>query len=117
MEASPVFHDMMSMPSPPPAESPDGLPVVEFNEEGPMLEILLRFIYPMPNPNVDSLDQLYAIINVVRNFLNSTLQLVQAKATRISRLKNTSAKVYSTLSANFSSHPPSSKRPQFASTQ
>lgn len=38
------------------------LPIVDVSEDAPTLETLLRIIYPLPDPTIDSLDHLIAVL-------------------------------------------------------
>ena len=56
--ASPFFRDMFNIPQPERAIPRDDLEVVDVTDPPQGLEVVLRFIYPYPPPNVDSLDLL-----------------------------------------------------------
>lgn len=53
--ASPVFHDMFTLPQPPNAGSPATVDVSETRE---VMEVLLRLIYPIEDPPIDTLSLL-----------------------------------------------------------
>lgn len=59
--ASPVFKDMFKIPQPPPVVPKlDVEPEVIYVTDPPhALDLVLRFIYPFPSPDIDSLDQLF----------------------------------------------------------
>lgn len=59
--ASPFFRDMFSLPQPPTGNQ--ALPVIAMSESFTTLDTLLRFVYPVPDPQVHSLDELVPILN------------------------------------------------------
>lgn len=73
-EASPIFEDMLSLPQPPPSPSdchtttPDA-PVVCLSESARTLDLLLRFIYPMPDPEIAALEDTCAVLEAARKYL------------------------------------------------
>jgi len=75
--ASPVFRDMFNLPQPPslcPADHNDHLPVIPVSESRTTLDILLRFIYPVPDPLITSLDVLSSIMGAaVKYDFNSVI--------------------------------------------
>jgi hypothetical protein len=56
--ASPIFRDMFSIPQPTPVVRGADIGVVDVTDPPEALDLILRFIYPLPPPNVDSLDLL-----------------------------------------------------------
>lgn len=58
--ASPVFRDMFSMPQP--GKTGEGLAEVPMPDAEKVLDRLLRFIYPIPDPTIDTLEQLSAVL-------------------------------------------------------
>jgi len=56
--ASPIFRDMFSIPQPTPDVRGADIEVVDVTDPLQGLDLVLRFIYPLPPPNVDSLDLL-----------------------------------------------------------
>lgn len=58
--ASPFFYAMFTLPQ----DSPKGLPVVPVTETSHELDTVLRYIYPVPDPVIASLDDLAATIGV-----------------------------------------------------
>lgn len=66
-EASPVFRTMLSLPQPQttlsstPADAAKP-PSIDLPEDGKTLEILLRLIYPMTHPHLDSLTMLATVL-------------------------------------------------------
>lgn len=72
-EASPIFEDMLSLPQPPPSPSdchttPDA-PVVCLTEPARTLDLLLRFVYPMPDPETVALEDTCAVLEAARKYL------------------------------------------------
>lgn len=59
--ASPFFRDMFTLPQPASAGR-DALPVVPVPENRTTLDALLRFVYPVPDPSVRTLDDLGPIL-------------------------------------------------------
>ncbi|TFY79738.1 hypothetical protein EWM64_g4268 [Hericium alpestre] len=60
--ASPFFMTMFSLPQAQQTPSLSPLPVIEMSEEAFILEPLLQFIYPIPDPPVSSLDTLVSLL-------------------------------------------------------
>lgn len=61
--ASPFFKEMFTLPQPPSEDGkPLPTPVLDVAEDAETLDKLLRFVYPMTNPPVDSLDELVLIL-------------------------------------------------------
>lgn len=56
--ASPFFNDMFELPQPTPGIPGDDLEVVSVTDPPQALDLVLKFIYPSPPPNVDNLDLL-----------------------------------------------------------
>ncbi|KAF9026542.1 hypothetical protein BDZ89DRAFT_987876 [Hymenopellis radicata] len=66
--ASPFFKDMFSLPHPS-SESSDPKDVdIECTESKAVLFALLKFMYPVPNPQIASLDELVPLIEAVQKF-------------------------------------------------
>lgn len=57
--ASPFFHDMLTLPQP---TTPNEPPLVSVSETCGTLDTLLRFVYPLPDPVINSLDELVPIL-------------------------------------------------------
>ena len=58
--ASPFYRDMFALPQ---STSHDKqLPVIPVSETSPTLDGLLRFVYPVPDPHISSLDELVPIL-------------------------------------------------------
>jgi hypothetical protein len=61
--ASPLFRDMFTLPQPPSSpRSTDNLPVIPVTENRTILDNLLRFVYPTPDPPISTLDELSSLI-------------------------------------------------------
>ncbi|KAI0722289.1 hypothetical protein C8T65DRAFT_628864 [Cerioporus squamosus] len=58
--ASPFFEALLSLPQPR-AENESGIP-------GPILETILGYIYPLPDPRIDTLDELAQVLEVARKY-------------------------------------------------
>lgn len=58
---SPFFHTMFSLPQPECAAD-DGVPVLDVAEPSAILHPLLRFLYPVPDPEVPTLDALVPLM-------------------------------------------------------
>ena len=65
--ASPFFEAMLSLPQPPNGGD-ESLPVVPFTEEAAVLETLLTYIYPIPDPTVKTLDELVPVLDAARKY-------------------------------------------------
>ncbi|KZV68305.1 hypothetical protein PENSPDRAFT_562874, partial [Peniophora sp. CONT] len=70
--ASPFFEQMFRLPTPPPPEKEDeswhaGLPLVPMTESGATIELVLRFMYPIPSPKV-TLEDIGALLEFSRKY-------------------------------------------------
>ncbi|TFK92868.1 hypothetical protein K466DRAFT_581549 [Polyporus arcularius HHB13444] len=65
--ASPFFEAMLSLPQPN-AERNSDIPVIPMAEDGSVVETILRHIYPLPNPPVETLDELAQMLEVARKY-------------------------------------------------
>lgn len=66
--ASPVFKDMFTLGAPVHGEhppNPSSLPVVPLSETGSALDTLLRLIYPLKTPKLDSVGDIKALVAAV----------------------------------------------------
>lgn len=76
-EASSVFADMFAVAQAEPTLGLDNmiravdvdLPVIELTEPSPALDYLLRFIYPVANPNVFKLQDALAVLDAARRYV------------------------------------------------
>lgn len=71
-EASPVFDDMFSLPSPQTEDSNSGtcdLPVLPLEEDSRTLESLLRLCYPVDQMPLRTLDQASMLLEVARKYI------------------------------------------------
>lgn len=83
-EAAPFFHDLFSLPQPATAASgqqqyeDDSVPVVPMTEDSVVLDKLLRFCYPIRDPEFASLDELRPVIDAAKKYLmDEALQLLR----------------------------------------
>lgn len=61
--ASPFFDQMLSLPQPSPRELTK-IPIVEVSEPPEILQLLLQFIYPIPDPTIDDdIDTLILVLH------------------------------------------------------
>lgn len=58
--ASPFFEHMLSLPQP---ADDAAVPIIPVSEEGAHIDALLRFIYPIPDPILTTLDELNPILD------------------------------------------------------
>lgn len=64
-EVSPVFEDMMVV-----GQTDQGeVPLVRLEEHSRTLEHFLRFVYPVENPKVDTLDDVFALLEAARKYI------------------------------------------------
>lgn len=62
--ASPFFDQLLSLPQPSSMKDLTRIPIVEVSETPQILQLLLQFIYPMPNPIInDDLDTLILVLH------------------------------------------------------
>lgn len=85
--ASPFFHDMFTLPQPSSPDTDDVKPVIPVTESCEVMTTLLRFVYPLPDPHLSSLDEfgpildaaikydLQNVISTLRRFLCSSENL------------------------------------------
>ncbi|KAI0052203.1 hypothetical protein FA95DRAFT_66096 [Auriscalpium vulgare] len=67
--ASSVFADMFSLPQP----ADDGVPIVPVTENARALELVLRWCYPVVSPDVQSLEDIRAFLEVSRKYVIGTM--------------------------------------------
>ncbi|PPR04444.1 hypothetical protein CVT26_002273 [Gymnopilus dilepis] len=60
--ASPFFADMFSLPQPPTSQFDEKTPIIPVSEPSHVLDAVLRYVYPVEQPTIDSLDDLAAIL-------------------------------------------------------
>lgn len=65
--ASPFFEAMLSLPQPH-AEDIGQLPVIPFPESAAVLETLLRYVYPISDPIIESLDEIVRALEAARKY-------------------------------------------------
>ena len=65
--ASPFFYDMFTLPQSEPLDDSQ-LPVIPVSEPSCTIDTLLRFIYPVQDPHIDSLEQLVPIITAAAKY-------------------------------------------------
>ncbi|KAI9064908.1 hypothetical protein FKP32DRAFT_1611006 [Trametes sanguinea] len=65
--ASPVFEGMLSLPQPPSTDDVV-IPIIPLPETSIVLETVLRFVYPMEDPVIASLDQLVSALEAARKY-------------------------------------------------
>uniref|UniRef100_A0A0W0FVN4 BTB domain-containing protein n=1 Tax=Moniliophthora roreri TaxID=221103 RepID=A0A0W0FVN4_MONRR len=71
--ASPFFRDMFSLPQPP--SNKTGVATLQVSEISSTLDTLLRFVYPVVDPIVETLDELTAVLDAaVKYDFISTIQ-------------------------------------------
>ncbi|KAI0311740.1 hypothetical protein OF83DRAFT_723950 [Amylostereum chailletii] len=67
--SSPFFASMFSLPQPPVSSScKDELPIIEAAEDAPVLNALFKFIYPVPDPSITSLDELVPVLTAAAKY-------------------------------------------------
>ncbi|KAI9467305.1 hypothetical protein BJY52DRAFT_61975 [Lactarius psammicola] len=64
---SPFFRTMFSLPQPE-CDTNERLPVLDVAEPAAVLDPLLRFLYPVPDPEVSTLDMLVLIMSVASKY-------------------------------------------------
>lgn len=74
-EASPIFDDMLSLPQPP-VRTPDASsssatepPIVVLTESSRTLDHLLRFCYPIDNPELSTVEDVFAVLEASKKYL------------------------------------------------
>ncbi|KAI0355322.1 hypothetical protein OH77DRAFT_1403199 [Trametes cingulata] len=65
--ASPVFDGMFSLPQPA-TEGDTVIPIIPFPETSAVLETILRFIYPVADPDIGTLDDLTPVLEAARKY-------------------------------------------------
>lgn len=66
--ASPFFHDMFTLPQNASEVNHAQLPIIPVSEPSHILDTLLRFVYPIPNPHIDSLDELVPVLTAATKY-------------------------------------------------
>ncbi|KAI0065809.1 hypothetical protein BV25DRAFT_1596956 [Artomyces pyxidatus] len=64
--ASPFFQTMFTLPQP--HQSTSTLPTIPVAEDAPLLDMLLRFVYPIPDPTITTLDELVPLMGVATKY-------------------------------------------------
>lgn len=100
--ASPFFHDMFTLPQPPTSIS-GGLkptkPVVPVTESRDVLSTLLQFVYPLPDPELCSLDDLAPILDAAIKYdFSSVILTLRRFLTSPDNLRKSSIQVYAIAS-------------------
>lgn len=72
-QASPFFAGMFELPQPPDNPNVDGstgkaLPVIDLPEEQPIIDLLLRLLYPLPKPTVGTKGVLTAVMKAALKY-------------------------------------------------
>ena len=60
-EASPFFSDLFSLPQPP-SDNNEDPPIIDVEENAGLMKTLLSLVYPGPEPEIDTLDELSALL-------------------------------------------------------
>jgi len=69
-EASPVFRDMASLPKPEHSQTNGALSdCVDLAEDAETLDLTIRFLYPMPDPSISTLDVLKRLLKAADKYL------------------------------------------------
>ncbi|KAL7280736.1 hypothetical protein ACG7TL_005678 [Trametes sanguinea] len=76
--ASPVFATMFTLPQPPDRNPPQ--PVVEVREDSKTLDLFLRICYPVPDPSLESLDGLKALMTAALKYEASAVVVAVRRA-------------------------------------
>lgn len=96
--ASPFFEGMLSLPQPS-HDNDESTPVIPFTETAAVLEILLNYIYPVPDPVIETLDELVPALEAARKFdLTSATDSLRRRLVDPVFLKNTPLRVYAIAS-------------------
>ncbi|KAI1795109.1 hypothetical protein LXA43DRAFT_882521 [Ganoderma leucocontextum] len=66
--ASPFFEAMLSLPQPSHDNDETTIPVIPFTETASILEILLAYMYPVPDPIIETIDELVPALEAARKF-------------------------------------------------
>lgn len=68
--ASPFFHHMFELPQPLPESKAcaSDIPIVDVSESSQTLEWLLRYVYPVPKPDICSLDNLVSVLEAAAKY-------------------------------------------------
>jgi len=99
--ASPFFHDMLTLPQPP--TNPNSLkynkPLIPVTESRDTIASLLHFVYPLPDPQLASLDELPLLLDAAIKY-DFTSVIVALRRLLISRdyLQNSPIQVYAIAS-------------------
>ena len=96
--ASPFFEAMLSLPQPS-RDDDETIPVIPFTETAAVLETLLTYIYPFPDPVIDTLDELVPALEAARKFdLTSATDGLRRRLIDPTFLKTSPLRVYAIAS-------------------
>ncbi|KAI0371628.1 hypothetical protein BV20DRAFT_186800 [Pilatotrama ljubarskyi] len=92
--ASPVFEGMFSLPQPA-TEGDAVIPVIPFPETSVVLETILRFIYPVADPVIDTLDQLALALEAARKYdFGAVVDALRKRLVALDFLETSPLRVY-----------------------
>lgn len=94
--ASPFFRDMFSLPQGPSSSCSDKLPTIPVSESRDVLDPLLRFVYPIPDPILVSLDELDKVLAAaVKYEFDATIRALRGFLISPAFLHTSPVRVYS----------------------
>lgn len=93
--ASSFFAHMLSLPQPPSKESEE-IPIVDVDEPPEVLQLLLQFIYPVPDPTIDNdLDALILVLHAAIKYdVLSAIQSLRKQLVSEQYLKQYPTRIY-----------------------
>lgn len=97
--ASPFFDQMLSLPQPSPGEATK-IPIVEVSEPPETLQLLLQFVYPVPDPIIDDdLDTLILVLHAAIKYeFLSAIESLRKQLVSERYLKQSPTRIYAVAS-------------------
>jgi len=93
--ASSFFDQMLSLPQPP-SKGLEEIPIVDVSEPPEVLQLLLQFIYPVPDPTIDNdLDTLILVLHAAIKYeVLSAIQSLRTQLVSEQYLKQSPTRIY-----------------------
>lgn len=93
--ASSIFNDMFSLPQNPDERYPDKIPVIPVTEHSRVIDALLRYVYPVSPPVIESLDDLSLVLDAAVKYDCSTAIIaLRALLVSVRFLRSSPIRVY-----------------------
>ncbi|KAH9833768.1 uncharacterized protein C8Q71DRAFT_798084 [Rhodofomes roseus] len=93
--ASPFFKHMFALPQAPHSVAGPEVPVIDVSEPKSTLETLLRYVYPMSRPSIDTLDELTPVLEAAMKYdIISVIDILRKRLVSPDFARATPTRVY-----------------------